>query len=120
MSWWISLNRHGEAVKVEAFEDGGTYMLGGSTEADLNVTYNYSRLFYLSLHDEIAEGVRFADWLTGKTGREAIPALQKAVARLGTDRDKNYWAPTPGNAGAALATLLRWAEAHPDAVFDVH
>ena len=50
---------------------------------------------------------------------DAIPLLENAVARLGTLRDEDYWQPTDGNAGAALAVLLGWARLHPDAVFHV-
>ena len=30
---------------LEPFEDGGTYALGGTTDCELNVTYNYSDKF---------------------------------------------------------------------------
>ena len=31
--------------------------------------------------------------------------------------EKDYWAPTPGNAGYALKILLDWAIMNPDGVF---
>ena len=99
-------------AQVEIFEEGGTYSLGGSSEAELNITYNYSWFFYRVLDKE--KGLRC---LYGKTGQETIKILEQAVAELGTDQYKDYWAPTPGNAGHALKILLRWARQHPTAIW---
>ena len=55
MSWWISLNnpKTDEPAIVDKFEDGGIYVMGGSGEADLNVTYNYAKYFdFRSLHSK--------------------------------------------------------------------
>lgn len=106
MSWWISLQENGEFCDVPLFEEGGTYALGGSCEADLNVTYNYGGLFNFR-------------GLDGRTGAETQAELDDAVARLGTERDMNYWAATPGNAGVACALLASWARLYPDAVWHV-
>jgi hypothetical protein len=107
MSYWIYLrNTDGETVEVEPFEDGGTYAIGGTTQAEINVTYNYARHFdYRALHNHKAA--------------DTILALESIVKRLGTERDCDYWAPTPGNAGAACARLLAWAKQHPDAIWKV-
>ncbi|MEY4933521.1 MAG: hypothetical protein RLZZ403_1841 [Pseudomonadota bacterium] len=118
MSYDIRLIDH-ETGKTVEFDQphelrGGTYMMGGTREAWLNVTYNYVNFYRDTLDSE--KGIRS---LYGKTGREAIPALQAAIARLGTERDRDYWNATPGNAGAALADLLLLVEmAPPDAVLD--
>lgn len=101
-------------VEVERFTDGGTYPIGGTTEAELNVTYNYSEWFYKYLDGE--SGLR---WLDGKTGAEAYPRLVFAVDQLGTKRSAYYWAATPGNAGAALDRLAKWAKQYPKAIFRV-
>lgn len=106
MSYDISLNVGGAPCRVDRHEDGGVYTLGGTTQADLNVTYNYAPLF------------DFKD-LDGKTGAETADALQEAVMALGTIRDPDYWKPTPGNAGYACAILLRWARQHPDGIWEV-
>lgn len=45
--------------------------------------------------------------------------LRIAVNTLGTVRDNDYWKPTPGNAGYALAILLKWAGQYPEARFKV-
>ena len=94
------------AVSVDRHREGGTYCIGGTTDADLNVTYNYGRFFpWRSLHD--------------KTGAETEPILRAACAELGTEIDPDYWKPTPGNAGYALSILLGWAERYPEGVWRV-
>lgn len=93
-------------LTVDRHCEGGTYVLGGMTDADLNTTYNYGRYFnFRGLH--------------GRTGRETIKEMAVAVETLGTERDDNYWASTPGNAGYAVSILLRWARQHPDGVWQV-
>jgi len=87
---------------------GGTYAVGGTHEATLNITYNYGVL-YRKVFGRF--GIRS---LYGKTGREAIPLLEAAIARLGTKRSPNYWDATSGNAGAALADLLVLCRMFPD------
>lgn len=105
----------GEIVKVERHEEGGTYVLGGSTRASLNVTYNYGKYIYEALPQY--ENLR--DMLDGKKASEVIDPLMRAVAYLGTDRDEDYWSTTKGNAGYALNILLDWAKQHPQATFRV-
>jgi len=91
---------------------GGTYALGGTTEAWLNVTYNYSQFFHAALDAE--KGIR---WLYGRRARDCVAALEKAIAVLGTTTDDDYWRATPGNAGAALNNLLTLARLCPDGIF---
>lgn len=107
MSYWVYLNDDRGTVEVEPHEEGGTYVLGGTPRAELNVTYNYSRHF--SVKKE----------LDGKTAGETIPILVDAVRRLGVERDPNYWNPTEGNVGYMASILLCWALQHPDAVWSV-
>jgi len=99
-----------------AFEDGGTYCVGGSDECSLNVTYNYGGMYCNVFPDEGWTNGAIS-WLYGKTGAETIDVLRAGVIALGTNRDDDYWASTPGNAGAALARLLSFATAHPDGVW---
>jgi hypothetical protein len=114
MSWWVYLNdENGNPVEVPSHNEGGTITLGGSTTAELNVTYNYSRFF----RQVFPEGL---NWLYGKTGAETIKPLERAIAELGTEQDFDYWASTPGNAGHALSILLGWAKANPGAVWEIH
>ena len=95
-----------EALPVDHFTDGGTHPLGGSCEADLNVTYNYAPHFdFKSLNDRQAG--------------DTIPDLEAALERLGDKPDDDYWAATPGNAGRAVAILLGWAKRHPTGIWGV-
>ncbi len=91
---------------------GGNYAIGGTTEAWLNVTYNYAPHFYKTMGDK---GIRC---LYGLTGKEAVPILEHAIAKLGDDIDPDYWKPTEGNAKEALKGLLTFARLLPNGVFD--
>jgi len=112
MSYWVYLEQDCEPVAVEPFTDGGTYAVGGSSDAELNVTYNYGEVFSLfgwslkKLHQ-----VRAGD---------TVDALEHLAAKLPNKPYKaDYWAPTPGNAGAVVHRLLAWARQHPDATWRV-
>jgi len=126
-------------VSSQRIQEGGTQVMGGTKECHLNITYNYSTLYRLTLDKE--KGLR---WLHGKTGRDTIGRLENAVELLGTNqyertvdncdrcgfhtgigdgladpyskenRRHDYWAPTAGNAGYALNILLGWAKENPD------
>lgn len=133
MSWWVYLRDHAAKptcdfgadsphacpvpcyppVDVERHAEGGTYALGGTSDAELNVTYNYGGHFTRAL------GGGFKDVLDDKRAGDVIPLLEGAVAMLGTERDGDYWNNTPGNAGHALSILLAWARQRPDAIFAV-
>ena len=90
---------------------GGTYAVGGTTEASLNITYNYSKHYYRVLGDQ---GLRS---IYGLTGADAIPVLEKAASLLADDVHEDYWAPTAGNAKRALMQLIALAKMRPDGVF---
>ena len=90
---------------------GGTYAMGGTVRAHLNVTYNYSGIFRRVLGDE---GIRT---IYGKSGAESIPLLEGAAAQLGDDVDPDYWKATDGNAKRALVQLAALAKMRPDAVW---
>ena len=108
MSWWISLNdSEGEPLPVDKFTEGGTYALGGSDKADLNVTYNYGKHFDF-------------EQLNGKTGKATQKLLDEAVEKLGTIRDHDYWNPTEGNVGRACSILAKWAHQYPKGVWRVN
>lgn len=89
---------------------GGTYAMGGSTEAWLNVTYNYSPHFGAIGE----EGIRS---IYGKTGADSIPMLKRCIDALDDDVDEDYWKPTEGNAKQALCGLLAFAQMRPDGVW---
>lgn len=103
-----------ETVLLDRVHDitGGTYALGGTNEAWLNITYNYAK-FFGGLGDK---GVRT---LYGMTAKDSIPLLKKVINDLGDDVSKDYWEATEGNAKKALEGLLYFAEHAPeDAVWE--
>lgn len=116
MSYWASLCDPvtGETLNLDAPHHmrGGTYCLGGTNEASLNVTYNYSR-HYSGLGPD---GLRS---LHGMTGAASLPLLRATAAALGDDVDPDYWKPTEGNAKRALLQLAALAEMRPDGVWNV-
>lgn len=89
---------------------GGTYKVGGTTNAKLNITYNYSK-FYTSFGKE---GIRE---LYGKTGAESIKILKDVIDKLGNDVSDDYWKATEGNAKIALTQLLALAQMRPDGIW---
>ena len=78
---------------------GGTRAVGGTDEAWLNVTYNYSPHYYKLWGHGLG---RFH----GMKVSEVKPKLEAGVVELGCEMSEDYWAGTQGNAGAALADLL--------------
>lgn len=109
MSYDVSLEhpKTGKYAEVELFSEGGTYAVGGSREASLNVTYNYCR------HYEFKT-------LNHMPASETIKSLKDAVEKLGTQKDNDYWNSTPGNCGHACNILLVWAEQYPDYIWRVN
>ena len=92
---------------------GGTYALGGTTEAHLNVTYNYSVNW-----NKAFNGKHLRD-IDGMTGANSIPFLKAGIAALNDDMDEDYWKPTEGNTKSALIQLLALAAMRPDGVWSV-
>src|SRR3990172_9339544 len=101
----------GEMLQLNAAHAmrGGTYCLGGTIDASLNVTYNYARLFRFAFEDQ--RGIRT---LYGISGAESIQLLERAIANLGDNTDEDYWAATEGNAKRALYQLMALARLRPD------
>ena len=90
---------------------GGTYALGGTTEAHLNVTWNYGVHFRRHMGEE---GIRT---IYGLTGAESLPVLDAAIAALGDNVDPDYWKATEGNAKRALLQLRALATMRPDGLW---
>lgn len=83
-----------ETLEVESPHQirGGNYVLGGTSAAWLNITYNYGR-FYREVFGE--KGIRT---IYGMTGAESIPVIKAAMDKL--------------------AGLLAFAQMRPDGVWD--
>lgn len=113
---------------------GGTYAVGGTTEAHFNITFNYAKYFYSTIDQE--KGIKVID---GQKVVDTIELLTKAMKDLMKLSDTfdlsvlpqsdwkwegpgkwngkpvyegdylgsvRYWTPTPGNAAKAIKNLL--------------
>lgn len=106
---------------------GGTYAVGGTTDAALNITSNYGEILRRVLGGGSAELTSFEKMfgggetgirlLYGKTAAETIPMLQAAIGHLGDDVNENYWTATEGNVKSALLKVLALAQMRPDGVW---
>lgn len=90
---------------------GGTFAMGGTDEAWLNVTYNYGDFFYEFMDED--KGIRA---IYGKPLKDAVALIDDTVSaivdKLGDEPpDPDYWKATPGNACKALRNLKAIAEA---------
>lgn len=115
MSYDIYLNDPETNKTIELEEKhgikGGTYAVGGSADAWLNVTYNYSEHFQTVLGEK---GIRT---IYGMTGKQSIPILLDAMEQLKDDTHPDYWKPTEGNAKAALHGLVLLADKAPHGIW---
>lgn len=102
-------------VEEAHFMRGGTYEIGGTKELHLNITFNYGHIYR---RDDVL-GENGIKSLTGITGAQSIPILQKAIAVLNDDINPDYWTATEGNAKRALCQLLSMAYMRPDGVWEV-
>jgi hypothetical protein len=103
----------GKALVLNSPHDlrGGTFALGGTNEAWLNVTYNYGSHFRRVMGDN---GIRT---IYDMTGADSIPVLDAAIEILGDDVDEDYWKPTEGNAKESLKRLRLLAQAAPHGIW---
>lgn len=117
MGYDIQLERDGETVHFSENHQiaGGTYAIGGTTEAWMSVTYNYAPFYYRVFGEG---GIRT---IYGMTPADSIPVLRDAMGKLGTDATNNYWDATEGNAARALQGLIDIAQIAvqeaPDAIW---
>lgn len=104
-----------EVIELDEKHDmrGGTYAVGGTRDAHLNITWNYGKYYYRLIDKD--KGIRY---IYGMTGAESIPVLDKAISQLGDDVDKNYWKVTEGNAKQALFQLKALAQMRPDGIWE--
>ena len=113
MGWDIRLeNPDGTRPQVDRHQAGSTIMIGGSTEAWMNLTYNYSPYYYTYFPED--KGLK---WLNDKPAGATIEMMQTVLDKLGDAPSDNYWESSAGNAGHALGILISWARQHPTAVW---
>ena len=89
------------------FMTGGTYALGGTSEAWLNITYNYADYYYDATEgDERFYGQLWYDepcnlgirGIYGKTGAESIPMLKEMIRKITEKYQKDgEWITTERN-----------------------
>ena len=91
---------------------GGTYAVGGTREAGLNVTCNYGDIYRRVLGEG---GIRS---IYGMTGAESVPVLDEAASKLSDDATDDYWEATEGNAKRPLLKLAAMARMRPDGIWD--
>ena len=119
------INQDGEHVQLKERHvlTGGTYVLDGTTDAWLNVTYNYGDFFRKYVDAE--QGIRA---IYGKSITEADELLTKAIEGIEKDYPEvfdddppgadDYWQSSPFNAVKALRNLRTIGELalkdHPD------
>lgn len=109
--------------------NGGTYALGGTQEAWLNVTWNYGD-WYRKDYAFGEEGIRA---IYGLSGVQSIPVLEQAIKGLEDSPDElpehaikgyesqgvtGYWIPTKANAIKPLYQLLAFARMRPDGIWE--
>jgi hypothetical protein len=107
---------HPDTLKAHHFDKkhqltGGTYAVGGTTEAHLNITYNYASFFYKTIDADL--GIR---WLYDRVAKNTFETLTGAIMELGIERT-DYWDKSPGNAGAALLDLLTLGIMYPEGIW---
>lgn len=103
-----------EILELDFIHDikGGTYAIGGTNLATINITWNYAPIFYKVLGKK---GIRT---IYGKTGKDSIPIINTAMKKLNDDIDLDYWKPTEGNVKQALKDLLFFAQQKPNGVWN--
>ena len=92
---------------------GGIFILGGTDEASISITYNYSPYFYQYIDKE--KGIRY---LYGRKVKDTVPLLESIIKQMEESDDRDYWTATEGNARKALENLLLLAELFPDGYWD--
>jgi len=111
MSYDVSLmDESGIILEIpEAFQEGGTQIVGGTSLCDLNITYNYFKCFGTLVRD-----------LHGKVAHETIQGLLDYCVNHAEELpEPDYWKSTHGNAAMAIRRLIRFARAHPHGIWSV-
>ena len=94
-----SVTNKPRVLKESFLPHGGSYVIGGSIEAWLNITYNYGKLY----HELWGHGLT---GFNGKKIKEVKPKVEAGIKALGIVKAESYWEATKGNAGTALLDLL--------------
>ena len=106
----VLVPRHNEGSYRQCGKNGSE----GTTAAEISVTGNYDMVYHQVTDKSLG------DMLDGRIAKDTLPDLAAVVKACGTITHKDYWKPTPGNAGAIAAMLLDWASLHPYAIWEVN
>lgn len=125
----------GETIQFDSphFMTGGTFNPNGTTDAWLNITYNYADWYYkpgvFAKTTDESKGIRT---IYGLSGAESIPVLKNAIHTLENSKEElskeernkyreenisGYWVPEKANAIKPLYQLLAMAQMRPDGVW---
>jgi hypothetical protein len=85
--------------------NGGTYEVGGTNDAHLNVTFNYAPIFKEVLDPEL--GIKI---LNDMDINESLQLLDDANRSLSGTPDNDYWKCTEGNVKKVIQDLIKMAE----------
>ena len=124
MGYDITLEKNATPCLVPRHSEGGQYALGGTVDAHMYITGNYtplwSRAFGPKPEGPNAELYGIGPWLQGLSAAETLAMLQAGVANLGDEQpDNDYWKPCAGNACHVLRVLIGWAANHPDGIWNI-
>lgn len=112
MSYDVDLcDKEGQLLPyTETFQEGGTQIIGGHSNCSLNITFNYAEVFGGLVRD-----------LNGKVAKDTLAELKAFSEKWkhAMPYERDYWAPTPGNAKKAIDRLISFAELHPEGVWSV-
>lgn len=116
MSYDISIvDKNKETIILDKpfLEKGGTYAVGGTSLAEFNITFNYSKFLEKSLGYSIKE-------LDGKKVEDTLDNILNAILKLkDDDKTDNYWDPTEYNTKQALKSLLKLGLEAPNGYWEV-
>lgn len=108
---------------------GGMYAIGGTKEAWLNITYNYSKWYY----KDYTFGEKGIRTIYGMSGAKSIPVIKKAIKGLESSKEdlsneekqayiennvSGYWLPVKENTIKPLYQLLSMAQLRPDGIWE--
>jgi hypothetical protein len=106
-------------LEVPNQEEGGTYVMGGSTDPSLNITYNYGPILHKVLYggEVPKDGDTGLPALHALTVRQSLPLIQVAIVALdriieseGAGSTEDYWACTNANVRKVLINLEAWTK----------
>lgn len=117
MSYDISIvdkNKNIVMLDEPFLDQGGTYAIDGTYEAEFNITYNYSKNIIKALGYSIND-------LQDKKVEDTLDDILNATLKLkDDDKTNSYWDNTEYNTKKALTSLLNLGLKAPNGYWDVN